>query len=248
RIGHLQERMGLFLDALATYWGIEETLSGQPFFTYRGAARRQNRRAQLSGRYRRLVLLGGRVLTEQWRAAPEPEESKRDHRRVELRACLRPDLQRALERRLKITDANAKRRLAAALSEHGLGRWKEQDDDPYFRALRHVFAEYAVLESRSLAWRLRRRFFDGRTTLSPSTALVTAECIRIRQERLAFLRDPDNRWPTPPALIGDRIAKIEKRGLRRSFRLWHEHYNAACAYSLALQDTDHVTGRVRHTL
>jgi hypothetical protein len=248
RIGHLQERMGLFLDALATYWGIEATTSGLPFFTYRGAARRQNRRAQLSARYRRVVLLGGRVLTEQWRAAPEPEESRRDRKRAELRACLRPDLQRELEQRLKIKKANDKRRLMAALSDHGLGRWQEQDDDPYFRALRGVFAQYAVLESRSLARRLRRRFFDGRTTLTPSTALVTAECIKVRQERLAYLRDPDRRWPTPPTVIGDRIAEIEERGFRRSFKLWHEHYNSACAYALALQDTDNVTGEVRDTL
>ena len=142
--------MGLFLDALATYWGIEATTAGLPFFTYRGAARRQNRRAQLSARYRRLVLLGGRVLTQQWRAAPEPEKSQRDRRRAELRASLRPVLQRALERRLKIIKARDKRRLAAALSEHRLGHWKEQDDDPYFLALRGVFAQYAVVES--AAW------------------------------------------------------------------------------------------------
>lgn len=248
RIGHLQERMGLFLDALATYWGIEATTSGLPFFTYRGAARRQNRRAQLSARYRRLVLLGGRVLAEQWRAAPEPEESQRDRKRAELRACLRPDLQPALERCLKVTKFHDKRRLAAALSDHGLGRWEEQDDDPYFRALRGMFAQYAVRESRSLAWRLRRRFFDGRTTLTPSTVLVTAECIRIRQERLAFLRDPRHRWPTPPEVIERRIATIERRGFRRSFKLWHEHYNAACAYALALQDTENVKGEVRGSL
>lgn len=248
RIGHLQERMGLFLDALATYWGIEATSSGLPLFTYRGAARRQNRRSLLSARYRRIVLLGGRVLAEQWRATPEPGESQRDHRRVELRDCLRSDLQRALEERLEITDANEKRRLAAALSEHGLGRWKDLDHDPYFLALRDRFAEYAVSESRRLARRLRFQFFDGRTTLTRSTALVTAECIRIRQERLAFVRDPSRRWPTPPAVIRERIAHVERRPFRRSFKLWHEHYNAACAYALTLQDTDNVVGEMRDKL
>jgi hypothetical protein len=249
RIGHLQERMGLFLDALATYWGIEATTSRLPFLTYRGAARRQSRRAQLSARYRRVVLLGGRVLTEQWRAAPDPENNLRDRKRAELRACLRPNLQRELERVLKIKDPNDRRRLTAALSDHGLGRWAEHDDDPYFGALRGVFAQYAVLESRHLARRLRLRFFDGRTTLTPSTALVTAECIRIRQTRLAFLREPGrHEWPVPPREIQDRVAAIEERGFRSSFKLWHEHYNAACAYALALQDTDNVTGEVRDEL
>jgi hypothetical protein len=42
-------------------------------------------------------------------------------------------------------------------------------------------------------------------------------------------------------VVRDRIVSIEETGFRDSFRLWHEHYNAACAYALVLQDTVHLT-------
>ena len=68
RVGQLQERLGLYIDALATYWGMSVT--SQPPRPANPLRRRRARlerdHALLSARYRRNVLLGGRVLAKQW--------------------------------------------------------------------------------------------------------------------------------------------------------------------------------------
>ena len=48
RLGQLQERMGLFLDALATYWGMEVTRAGSPDgWQFEPGARERRRRCTL---------------------------------------------------------------------------------------------------------------------------------------------------------------------------------------------------------
>ena len=102
RVGQLQERLGLFLDAFATYSGICESTKPkgvrEPRPLYRRVGRRERRRAELSATYRRVVLLGGRVLAEQWRtgAADPADPTERDVQRERLRACLRPRLKKEL--------------------------------------------------------------------------------------------------------------------------------------------------------
>jgi hypothetical protein len=54
------------------------------------------------------------------------------------------------------------------------------DDKKLFRELREVLADYALSDSRSLRWRVRRRLFDRRSTLTPATVRLTEECIRVR--------------------------------------------------------------------
>src|SRR3954468_7108971 len=102
RVGQLQERLGLYLDALATYWGMSVTSQPpRPANALRGRRGRLERDlALLSARYRRNVLLGGRVLAKQWVSTPDPEcgVNRRDAQREHLRRCLRPLLQEQLER------------------------------------------------------------------------------------------------------------------------------------------------------
>jgi hypothetical protein len=101
RIGQLQEKLGLYLDALATYQGMREVGAERRKRTREPrAARRERRRAMIVARYRRIVLLGGSQLAEQWRKTTREgaDESRRDWRRRMLRERLRHPLERELAR------------------------------------------------------------------------------------------------------------------------------------------------------
>ncbi|MGZ6636461.1 MAG: hypothetical protein ACXVII_26490 [Solirubrobacteraceae bacterium] len=235
RLGQLQERLGLFLDAFATYVGMCATDKPagvrQPRVMYRGTGRRERRRALLSARYRRNVLLGGRVLAEQWRRLPEDPDrpTERELQRKRLRQCLRSHITSDLEPFHRATP------LSTLLDE------PKSDDKKLFRELREVLADYALSDSRSLRWRVRRRLFDRRSTLTPATVRLTEECIRVR---LAFVRsrgDQSVSWPPTPQELDKRVNSIEQGwirvlGISRSFGRWHEHFNAACVYALPLLD------------
>jgi hypothetical protein len=220
RVGQLQERLGLLLDAFATYSGIgasaDPAAVREPGLLYRGLARRERRRAQLSASYRRIVLLGGRVLAEQWRTVPSDPPTERDIQRERLRSCLRPKLIEELAAHVV-----APKQLEDLLKE------PDREDERATLRLRKVLAEHALALSEPL--RPRR---DRRSTLTPATVRLTEVCIQIR---LAFVRrrlGEDVQWPPTADSIGGRIAAIENR--LRGFRRWHEHYNAACAYALPL--------------
>jgi hypothetical protein len=228
RVGQLQERLGLYLDALATYWGMAETSQpprpANPLRERRG--RRERHRALLSARYRCNVLLGGRVLAKQWVTTPDEScvENRRDEQRRQLRECLRPLLQRKLEQ--FGTTSRVERALAAAA----------QTEDAPFLDLRTLFAQYALYDCACMRVELRPR---DRATLTPETVRLTELSISLRldwvRHRSALLEERPShvRWPPAPRELDDEIRGIEGR---RPFRHWHEHYNAACAYALALHD------------
>jgi hypothetical protein len=192
---------------------------------YRGSGQSEQRRAVISARYRRNVLLGGRVLAKQWRKCATEPPTERDEQRKRMRSCLRPQLQRELE-----PHADDACELAALLAEP-----ETADDDLYLR-LREVFARYALSDSRAQRRHLRRRFFDRRSTLTPATVQLTEECIKVRLDFVRKRLGDDVSWPPTAATLDERIRVIERGWLRsaRSFRHWHEHYNAACAYALPL--------------
>lgn len=235
RVGQLQERLGLYLDALATYWGMSVTAQPpRPANPLRGRRGRLERhRALLSARYRRNVLLGGRVLAEQW-CTPEAEcgANRRDEQREHLRRCLRPLLQEKLEK------FDSELRVSQALGD------AERIEQTQFLELHKLFAEYARKDCARMRWELRRR---DRATLTAETVKLTKLCISLRLDwvnhtlgRPTHRRGP-NRWPAKPDEIRKRVRRIR----RLRFWHWHEHYNAACAYALPLQDTS--LGRVDST-
>lgn len=243
RVGQLQERLGLFLDALATYVGICATDKPagvrRPRVMYRGTGRRERRRALLSARYRRNVLLGGRVLAEQWRRLTEDPErpTERELQRKRLRQCLGSLLRSDLERFLLTSDSEQFRHttpLNTLLGE------PTGDDEELFLELREVLARYALSDSRSLHWLVRRRVFDRRSTLTPATVRLTEECIRLRLAFVCSSRgNPSDSWPPSATALDKRVNRIEHGwmrflGIRRSFGRWHEHFNAACVYALPL--------------
>jgi hypothetical protein len=235
RIGQVQERMGLLLDALATYLGMRATSRPAGVrlsrLLYRGRGRRERRRALLSARYRRNVLLGGRVLIDQWRSPEETPPTKRDDRRRELRACLRGHLAAEL---CKIEDEDTVERILSA----PLGA---DEDDDYF-ALRELFARYALHDCAELRESLHRHVFDRRVTLTSATVALTEVCIRTRLRSVRSRGERCADWPPTPEQMTAEIADIEigPSGRVRSFQTWHEHYNAACAYALPLRDIEHL--------
>jgi hypothetical protein len=231
RVGQLQERLGLFLDAFATYSGIvagdRPSRARRPSRMYSSAGRREQRRALVSARYRRNVLLGGHVLAEQWRKSAKSHRhpSERDEQRRRLRQCLRTHLKDEL------------RACDPAYSLDTLLAEPKAKDEQLFRALRKAFAEYALRDIRALRRRMRVRVFDRRATLTPATVRLTEECIELRRQYVRFLdREPGVEWPPTAEQLDDRISGIERdlRRLRRPFGRWHEQYNAACVYALPL--------------
>ncbi|HET9765380.1 MAG TPA: hypothetical protein VFS60_00960, partial [Thermoanaerobaculia bacterium] len=139
RVGLLQERLGLYLDSLATFWGMDVTSHPNGRCkTWRGS--RERNKALVSARYRRNVLLGGRVLATQW-CAPNQEagSSLRDDERKRLRSCLRPRLVEVL----KVEPDDP------ALKEPG-----RQWNDHQFLALRALLADEALKDCGKLRRKL----------------------------------------------------------------------------------------------
>ena len=102
-----------------------------PRIPLRGRRGRLERdRALLSARYRRNVLLGGRVLAKQW-CTPDAEcgANRRDKQREHLRRCLRPLLQEKLE------NFSSAPRVSQALAD------AERTEPRHFFELRQLFAQ-----------------------------------------------------------------------------------------------------------
>src|SRR3954454_2922054 len=209
RVGQLQERLGLYLDALATFWGMEVASAPEERRpTRHGEKERQE--ALTSARYRRNVLLGGRVLAMQWCAADGEAGSKlRDEQRARLRRCLEPRLEQALGRTLP-----------------DCGTAPREDR---FLALRAMFAEYALADCAAQ----RRDLYRG-SRLTDATLELTELCIGIRLDWVRHrVKSPHQAW-SPPDVQHD-IERIQEKH-SGAFREWHEQYNAACAWPLTLAD------------
>ena len=256
KIGQLQEKLGLYIDALMTYEGMIEVSVQAPAwrpFRYAYAARSQRRRSLVAARYRRIVLLGGAELADQWRRTGPPDPDRwtaRDERRFELRSRLR----RSLSDRLAEVDKRhlngqrladpGRRQTLTALRRCGTDdpRWllseaslRPAEDRERF-ALRELFALLALHELEGLSLR-RLRFRDRRLQLTPAAVRLTQICIEVRlawiQANLVPMSSNGNGpcWPPHPARLQARVEGIEGKHV---FGRWHEHYNAACAYALPL--------------
>ena len=177
-VGQLQERIGLYLDALATYWGMERHLASAEALepAARAPGRRERRRALLSARYRRNVLLGGRVLAKQWVTTPEADENLRDAQRRQLRACLRPA---AAE---EAGGVRGPERVQAALVDAA------EIEPRHFRELRTLFGEYALRDCAGMRKSLR---FRDRATLTAKTVQPTELSISLRLDWVRHTRRRD---------------------------------------------------------
>jgi len=249
-LAQLEEKLGLFLKALASYQSIHALShpgSGNlPRGLYRRGARREWDRAQQIAKYRELVMLGEGSIIAQWSATARGEklpEATRASLREEFEKRLRP---LTIPRGDPVADAiscailtllEADRSLSAAAEREltcRLGRWAYRGSEALRRSLPGTLL-------------MPRDYPLTRTTVGLSMA-----CIRRRYELAAGadLVDDDGRPVKPTIGLAQRLerqiawahwrtgpwkAHWTPPQLRR--QRWHEHYNAACLYSIALIPT-----------
>jgi hypothetical protein len=248
QIGFLQEKLALFLDALATYQGIFEVArpgerqavssDSAPDLLltrrarrdrlrqfYRLPARRDREAVLLVAKYRRAILLGGQELPRQWAIRRSgARTNRRDVQRHQLRDRLRPALMDLFPQ---------ERDLDPVLAQ------PEQKGAP---ELRRRFEELLVRTAIGELSELRRQLPRHRPRNDGDLSRQAVDLARLwMQERLA-------RIMSGPVLAADELGRSIRKieGRTRGFRRWQEHYNAACVYALPLlartsrRDTDEV--------
>jgi hypothetical protein len=239
QIGFLQEKLGLYLDALDTYVAILEVAQPSSAHdvvrrSYRRAARRDRDRTLLVARYRHAVLLGGPGLPHQWRKLEgEKRATRRDDERDRLRDRLAPTLERLFETALAAKDVAAT--AMPAYREAGRTpppadycgsalevRTQEADRLPelFLLASMSELAHLGHLLPPSRPW--RRRPPITKAALQVSTLVVRE---RLRLQLCGSLCDRD---------IPRLRAEIDAIEPGSGFDRWQEHYNVACMWSLPL--------------
>jgi hypothetical protein len=240
-VGHLQEKLGLYIDALATYQGMLE-VGGKakrrlPKRVYRKAARRERDRVLTLAQYRLLVLIGGPPLAEQWRSTSRREEwSERDEQRADVRDRLRGPLTDALAR----ATGNTHEDVAALLAEpdRPYDTDDPRDPDPTLNKLRLAFVQYALgqlpdLRTR-LTTRLGRQRADAPRALTPASLELTRLCLEVRQRWIKQQCESPRRWIWTRADVATLESEVDAAAGGSRMLRWHEHYNAACAFALPL--------------
>lgn len=157
RIGQLQERLALYLDALVSYESLlalrkpgGEKLSRR---LYPRRVRRERARAFLIAQYRRLVLLGGDRLPEQWLQA------------INLGGAVRRDQER--------------RDLRDILGE--LDQQRRQVDPKSPQAVRAMFSAEAGQAAEELRKSIRSPLRKRLTTLTPAAVSFSSVIGNVRQ-------------------------------------------------------------------
>jgi tetratricopeptide (TPR) repeat protein len=241
QIGFLQEKLGLFLDALDTYEAILQVAEPNDVRRVdRRSARRDRDRTLLVARYRHAVLLGGPGLSHQWRKWEQA--TKRGEERERLRERLVPSLDRYFRAALespkmaqKAAPAYGAERQMPGLGDCGgaLARPAAGADGACGGRLAELFL-LASLDRlgdlrRRIPWSLPwRRPPISKAAVSVSS-LVVRERLRLVLNRARF--EPVSGWAPYIEQIAAEIASIEPRS---GFDRWQEHYNVACIYSLPL--------------
>jgi hypothetical protein len=248
-IGFVQEKLGLFVDAVATYAGARRIAALTDRSHYARRARRERRAVGLIADYRLAILLAGPKVAHQWRNEPPPSSATdRDRERALLRERLGPELKALLHQRHLIHDEDAAADLekgppwTAAAIDAALERRAatDQPDDEldYFR-LRRVLAHLALKQLAAVRRGLVRPVANSIST-SPSTLTLglAREWIKMRRrwiERHLKSEETDNLSPkdlVKSATIGARFKDELK------FGTWTDHYNAACLYAWPLLVND----------
>jgi len=259
QIGFLQEKLGLYLDALDTYGAIiavaepeaqrrgraSETGHGEVRDAYKGNARRDFDRNLLVARYRRAVLLGGPGLPHQWRKWRDEEQpTKRDVERARLRERLTPALEElfesacgsdAVEEVARPVYGKARKLPAPKDVRSALGTPESGARFDRARKLEQLLLVAALDQLEDLRGRIRQTPRRHRPTLSEEAVRVSSLVVR---ERLRLELDRARRktardWWRYIDRIDNDLESIEGSS---GFDRWQEHYNAACVYALPLKE------------
>jgi tetratricopeptide (TPR) repeat protein len=246
QVGFLQEKLGLYLDALDTYENIlkvAEPSSGYDVLrrSYRRSARKDHDRTLRVARYRHAVLLGGPGLPHQWRKLPGgARTTRRDTERERLRERLSPSLTELFDR---ATSGELERHAAAAYEEaEGEPPPPEQCGsalghcDPNDRTTDRL-PELFLLGSLDRLDALHDDLPKSRPWRRPpvTQAAVQVSMLVVRERLRLLLGEercaPQRGWTPYIDKLEDDIHEIEPAS---GFDCWQEHYNVACIWSLPL--------------
>jgi hypothetical protein len=250
--GFIEEKLGLYMDAVATYAAARRVADKTSRRLYNRRARRHRHASGRIATYRLAVLLGGRKFAHQWR---KPDcGTRRDRQRTLVRERLSPELQALLEQHDLLPsepergnlppNQAAKRNQILALLEKTQDPQKSRepresgdvdDDDPCYFELRRLLAQLAASELSDLQ-RSVTRHRTQRGSLTPLSVKLTAAAVQLR---LCYL-DPEAAR-RENACSGTRTSSLEwaraeiaDTRRRRPFRTWAEEYSAAIYYALPL--------------
>ena len=241
QIGFLQEKLGLFLDALDTYGAILKVAESDDVRRAdRRSARRDRDRTLLVARYRHSVLLGGPGLPHQWRKWEQG--TRRGEERERLRERLGPSLDQLFDAALQSREVQE-----MALPVYGdrlqmpqcperrsaLDRPADGARDSCGGRLPELFLLASLDRLADLRRRIPRNWPWRRPPLTKAavqvSSLVVRERLRLVLNRARF--EPLSGWDRYIREIAGEIAAVEPRS---GFDRWQEYYNVACIYSLPL--------------
>ena len=225
--GFVEEKLKLFLDALATYAGARKVDRDSSSALYGRRARRHRAASGRVARYRLAVLLAGIDLSRQWRKPGDA--TLRAQQRDYLRSRLTPELLTLLADAKLIGDAAGagptqpppwtRASITALLAERGT------DEDTSYYALRNVFAHLGGRLLKSVSVETRHPWAP-RSWLSPLSVELTRRAIALRQDWIAHRLGggDETDWLSETAVLPS----------PRLFHTWTEYYNAATLYALPL--------------
>jgi hypothetical protein len=232
--GFIEEKLGLYMDAVATYAAARRVADKTARRLYNRRARRNRKASARIATYRLAVLLGGIKFAHQWR---KPETgTRRDTQRLLLRKRVNPELQRLLERHRLLARGTSEGNEIVTLLEAYAHPGVEDDNDPCYYDLRRILAQLAAKELREL----QRAVSWHRTqagSLTPLSVKLTAAAVRLRlryiEYRRAQLEDAGAATVTPLLDWGPE-PEVALGRWRRTFHTWTEEYSAASLYALPL--------------
>ena len=257
--GFVQEKLGLSIDAVATYAAARKIASETSRALYGVFRSLRNRRA--SGRiatYRLAVLLAGKQFADQWRRCDKA--TLRGEQRDRMRRRLKPELIRLLNDHHLIGQPmhfvprrpNVPVRFdppvwfyfheVARDDVRGPPPWTEsaieallddgQDEDQGAFALRNVLAYLTERMLERVGSKLRRPWVPS-SWLSPLAVDLTTDWVNLRHDWLKqkLERPADELQGLWPPNPDDLAKRIP---VSRLFSTWTERYNAACLYAVPL--------------
>ncbi len=218
QIGLLQEQLGLWLDALETYWAVIAVSD-----EHRRKALRSERALYLA-RYRRAILLGfGEKLANQWLTPSEQRPTKRDGEREALRERLRA---RVADEPAWLESFSAHRDAEHALDDvlpASPGAAPEEQE----QRLRCFFQHAATLETAAL---LRDHVTAEWAVpeLTRRALAVIAQWAQMHLTRTELSRQAPQERRAAIQAIADGVTDSVGSGTHT----WTTHYNAACTFAL----------------
>jgi tetratricopeptide (TPR) repeat protein len=237
--GFVEEKLGLYLDAVATYAAARRIADETSTRLYHRRARRNRAAAGSIARYRLAVLLGGLKFAHQWRK--RDEHTLRDAQRLLLRRRLNPELQQLLEQHglmpstkqaAKDPDSQLEREDLLALLEECRGGL-DDDADPRYYELRQKFGELARKELLDVRRKLIHRSVRPES-LTPLSVDLTVRWLDLRLEYVERRLDELAATPLTPSTAWDLRPESVLPLSRRPFQTWTDEYNAACLFALPL--------------